>query len=322
MIAYSIILVKILFTSNEVLLILLINLAFYFIVALFASKIAVWVLSVMSLYLVNTSITYLYTNKVQNDLSRDEVVEFVVLIYFMNLRAISFLIDKLSCKNDDEIFRRKYNFVKFLSYVLYPTFIFTAPFVPHKNFLSCLETRESSIPIRKIFATYLPRILISIVLVEGFLHMTSIYAINENLINISNHFSVTSVSLSILLKICLFTCKYIVYYGLTSMINLIVGMKCTDMPRSLLITNTNRELWKYFDTGIYEFIKNYLYIPFGGSKQSKHSHFLSLIVSFGYVCFWHGLYKNVLIWCVVNFSMVLAENSILKRLCYYIQVKI
>jgi hypothetical protein len=68
-------------------------------------------------------------------------------------------------------------------------------------------------------------------------------------------FSKPSLAMSLYLKGSLFTCKYIVYYGVTNLFNKLAGMNTTKLPRCISIIHTNNEMWKYFDTGIYEFIK-------------------------------------------------------------------
>ena len=56
----------------------------------------------------------------------------------------------------------------------------------------------------------------------------------------------------------LFSAKYNVYYGLSLVINKSVGMRTTPLPKCVALIHTNGELWKHFDTGIYEFIKKYV----------------------------------------------------------------
>jgi hypothetical protein len=61
--------------------------------------------------------------------------------------------------------------------------------------------------------------------------------------------------MALLLNGSLFASKYVVYYGITTLVNKIVGMKTTELPRCISLIHTNSEMWRYFDTGIYEFIK-------------------------------------------------------------------
>ena len=98
------------------------------------------------------------------------------------------------------------------------------------------------------------RVLFGIFLIEAFIHLTIIFSIHENEILIKK-ISKWTVSMAILIKGGLFGVKYIVFYGLPSIFHEIVGIKATLLPRCTSLISTNGEMWKYFDTGMYEFIK-------------------------------------------------------------------
>jgi D-alanyl-lipoteichoic acid acyltransferase DltB (MBOAT superfamily) len=89
-------------------------------------------------------------------------------------------------------------------------------------------------------------------------------------------------------------------------------MRVTELPRCFALMHTNSELWRYFDTGVYEFIKNYLYIPLGGNRQTRFVQFISLVFSFAFVSYWHGLTVSVTMWSVVNFLLISIELFVLK----------
>ncbi len=61
--------------------------------------------------------------------------------------------------------------------------------------------------------------------------------------------------MSLLLKGALFTCTYIVFYGIPKVCNEIIGMRTSQLPSCVSLIHTNSEMWKCFDTGMYEFIK-------------------------------------------------------------------
>ena len=151
------------------------------------------------------------------------------------------------------------------------------------------------------------RILLSILLIELFYRITCTSAIHAYHNQIASYFSFASIFFSFCYKGLLFSCKYIVYYGIPSLVNKMVGMKTTELPRCTALIHTNRELWRYFDTGIYEFIKNYLYVPMGGKKQTKLVQILSLMLSFMFISYWHGSHLNVTLWSLGNFLMVVCE---------------
>ena len=87
------------------------------------------------------------------------------------------------------------------------------------------------------------------------IHFTLVYTLHNYSDRLMKRFSQTSIALTLFLKTSLFTSKYIVFYGIPIFFNKIVGMKVVELPRCVLMMHTSSELWRYFDTGLYEFIK-------------------------------------------------------------------
>jgi hypothetical protein len=100
------------------------------------------------------------------------------------------------------------------------------------------------------------RIAFNAFLIELTFHLTSIYAIHGNT-RLIEKCSKFTIAIALYMKGALFSSKYIVFYGLPSIINESIGIKTTPLPRCISVIHTNKEMWKYFDTGIYEFIKRY-----------------------------------------------------------------
>ncbi len=152
------------------------------------------------------------------------------------------------------------------------------------------------------------RIVFSILIIECVLHMTCTFMIHTYHKIIVSRFSPSSLITSLFLKGYLFQTKYIVFYGISSLVNQFVEMKITSLPRCISFMHTNAELWKYFDSGMYDFIKNYLYIPLGGNKASRTKQFFSIMVSFGFISIWHGNSFRIVLWSLLNCIMVLMEH--------------
>jgi hypothetical protein len=145
-------------------------------------------------------------------------------------------------------------------------------------------------------------------LFELALHATLTYKIHAMHGRMLDFFSNSSLVGTLLLKGSLFISKYIVFYGVTSLVNECVGMQCGALPRCFATMHTNSELWRFFDTGIYEFIKRYLYIPLGGNKSgSSVVRVLPLAASFCFISYWHGMNLNVAMWTWFNFVQVVFE---------------
>lgn len=87
------------------------------------------------------------------------------------------------------------------------------------------------------------------------MHLTLVYTLHNFSVNLVSQFSKTSLVLTLFLKTSLFASKYVVFYGVPNFFNKIVGMSVLELPRCVLMMNTGGELWRHFDTGLYEFIK-------------------------------------------------------------------
>lgn len=122
------------------------------------------------------------------------------------------------------------------------------------------QQSESSISIPlgpkvKEVCRLLIRIILSAILIEFVLHTTSTFTIHAYYAQMNVYFSSGSLVMSLVLKIALFASKYIVFYGTIAIFNEFLGMRVSNLPSCPIIIHTNKELWRYFDTGLYDFIK-------------------------------------------------------------------
>ncbi|GFR97934.1 protein-cysteine N-palmitoyltransferase HHAT [Elysia marginata] len=72
-------------------------------------------------------------------------------------------------------------------------------------------------------------------------------------------------------------------------------------PRCISWVYSYTEMWKYFDTGLYNFIKVYVYIPLGGSRHGLGQQLAASVVVFLFIYVWHGGSYFLFIWCCGNF---------------------
>lgn len=105
------------------------------------------------------------------------------------------------------------------------------------------------------------RIIISALIIEVTLNLTCTYTIVVYHEKFLGFFSRTSLVMAHYLRGSLFCCKYVVYYGVPTLINFIIGMKINSLPRCISVMHTNGELWRYYNLqSIIESIR--LVVPF------------------------------------------------------------
>ena len=172
----------------------------------------------------------------------DYLNDYVIMVYFMFLRILSFCLDKINSQAKCKL--PKYDFIDFISYIYYPTFVLTSPFISSQNFELCKRKYvEYESKLREAF-TLVVRIVFSCLIYEAVLHTTSVFMIHAYSKQMIARFSSPSLIIAIMLKGFLFTSKYIVFYGTTTLINRFVGMRVTPLPRCISLMHTNAELWR------------------------------------------------------------------------------
>ncbi len=67
-------------------------------------------------------------------------------------------------------------------------------------------------------------------------------------------------------------------------------------------------MWRYFDRGLYEFLKHRLYLPLIGNQFSIFRRLLAMFVVFGFVLAWHGTAANYRCWVALSIIEILIER--------------
>ncbi|XP_023183114.1 protein-cysteine N-palmitoyltransferase HHAT isoform X3 [Xiphophorus maculatus] len=107
-----------------------------------------------------------------------------------------------------------------------------------------------------------------------------------------------------------FYVKYLVLFGLPSMLATLDGLVPPKLPRCVSIMHSFTGMWRHFDEGLYRWLIRYIYVPLGGSRHGPLSKVFSTGVAFAFVCFWHGGQDYLRYWALMNWAGVLVENAI------------
>jgi len=174
------------------------------------------------------------------------------MFYFMLLRILSFCLDKVALESKPTT---DYTLLNYIFYIFYPTFVFPSMFISFQNFVSCRMCHRPSYQ-PQVIVRRLLQIIVSGLSVELVLHTTSTFMIHNYYKQVALlGVSVPSLVMTLMLKGGTFASKYICFYGTSALVNEFVGMKIGKLPRCVFLIHTNREMWRHFDTGIYDFIK-------------------------------------------------------------------
>lgn len=107
-----------------------------------------------------------------------------------------------------------------------------------------------------------------------------------------------------------FHLKYVVMYGISSHIARTDGMEAPGHPACIGRVHLYSDMWRYFDSGLYEFMREYIYLPIITNLPSSLIYKLfGSAVCFSFVFVWHGTLEFILIWSLLNFLGISLEGT-------------
>ncbi|XP_060518879.1 protein-cysteine N-palmitoyltransferase Rasp isoform X2 [Cylas formicarius] len=276
--------------------ILLIQPITFIIVGALHSKLCIWICNLTFIGLsavfkkINSDETFLK----QYRINHYETYISILILSWMNLRCTSYYLT--TSKEDIR---------KFLAYCLYFPTMCTGPFLSFKHFdgMYCKKFEPIAIRIKNLILNIL-RCLIWFTFGEICLHYIYVNATG---------FQPEFVKQFDMWTLCgygyamgqFFHLKYIVIYGLSTSIASFENITTPSLPRCIGRIHLYSEMWKYFDPGLYDFLKMCIYIPLRRFHLNK---FLSSLLCFSFIFIWHGIAQHIFIWVVANFIGINLES--------------
>lgn len=74
------------------------------------------------------------------------------------------------------------------------------------------------------------------------------------------------------------------------------GIDIVDNFRQPFMSTSVSELWRRWHISLSSWLKDYIYIPLGGSRKGNFRKYINLIIVFAVSGFWHGTGLNYLVW--------------------------
>ncbi len=78
--------------------------------------------------------------------------------------------------------------------------------------------------------------------------------------------------------------------------------------RSPYLAKNLKEFWRRWHISLSSWLRDYVYIPLGGSRCAKWRHYLNIMITFIVSGAWHGSTKNYLIWGFGHGAIQIIEN--------------
>lgn len=108
-----------------------------------------------------------------------------------------------------------------------------------------------------------------------------------------------------------FHLKYVIIFGIPSLFTLIDGLTPPGPPVCISRISKYSQMWRFFDRGLYDFLKNQVYIPLMGNATGIEltlRRLGAMIGVFGFVLAWHGTKSNYLMWVLLSAFEIIAER--------------
>ncbi|XP_014907392.1 protein-cysteine N-palmitoyltransferase HHAT isoform X1 [Poecilia latipinna] len=213
------------------------------------------------------------------------------------------------------------------SYTFYHPFFYNGPIITFKAYAEQMrKPADENSGQESVFGYVLvrsARVILWWVLAEYMIHVMYMHSIHSNETYIEM-LPPWALELEVISAPCLlsasgglalalvqfFYVKYLVLFGLPSMLATLDGLVPPKLPRCVSIMHSFTGMWRHFDEGLYRWLIRYIYVPLGGSRHGPLSKVFSTGVAFAFVCFWHGGQDYLRYWALMNWAGVLVENAI------------
>ena len=106
-----------------------------------------------------------------------------------------------------------------------------------------------------------------------------------------------------------FHTKYVVIFGVPRLFSLLDGMEPSGAAICISRISKYSRMWRYFDRGLYTFLKTQLYVPLIRRAPNAHvGRLLAMLIVFGFVLIWHGVNFNFCAWVALSAIELIIER--------------
>ena len=128
-------------------------------------------------------------------------------------------------------------------------------------------------------------------------------------------------SLSCLLACFLYSIQIYADFGGYSLMAIgvgkILGFELTENFRRPMFAFSVTDFWRRWHISLSTWLKDYVYIPFGGSRCSKLRNYWNIMVTFLVSGLWHGANWTFILWGVLHGAFQVVEKAIGQNQCKY-----
>ncbi|KAJ9574228.1 hypothetical protein L9F63_026126, partial [Diploptera punctata] len=199
--------------------------------------------------------------------------------------------------------------ITLLGYSLYFPMLFLGPLILFDEFQTGLRKPYVPWTLRrvKMFILNIMRFCWWAIFLEAMTHFLYISALQGDLKHMSRQGAWAHYGLGFGMGI-VFQLKYVVTYGFNSTVAQAERYQAPRHPKCIGRIHLYSDMWKYFDEGLYNFLRKYVYMPLLRSSYSLLDKKFASLACFVFIYAWHRVYLFVLVWSTLNYLGVTLES--------------
>ena len=286
-----------------------------FIVHLMGSSLLVWMVALLFLFIEKElSGPLYYMNKFfLNDCAGSEEYVIYVTWYWVNSRCVSFCLDRIWKEVEPSPRGKIHDLVEMFAYCFYLPINISGPIMIHKDFHEGFnkDYQEWNMKRVKNFLMQVVRYTFWLLIGHLMLHFfyQSSIRYDMDILKSLGLWTLAGVGLSVG---GFFNLKYVIFYGWPRPFVVEDGIdKAPLHPKCIYRIHRYTEMWRYFDNGLYLFLRKYIYQPIIGQEGQGTKGVLRKVfgatLTFTFIYLWHGISNHVMLWSIFNYLAVMTE---------------
>ncbi|CAB4473157.1 uncharacterized protein OCT59_028303 [Rhizophagus irregularis] len=198
-------------------------------------------------------------------------------------------------------FKEDYNYINYLSYVLYTPLYLAGPIITFNNFISQLRyPKEFDIKSTFIYGV---RLLGVMLLMEVMLHFIYVVAMSKS--RAWDDLSPLELGMIGVFNLEYIWLKLLIIWRFFRFWAMADGFEVQEnMLRCMLNNYSTTGFWRSWHRSFYRWIIRYIYIPLGGSKYLIYN----MLIVFTFVALWHDISLKLLAWGWLIWIFILPET--------------
>ena len=285
-----------------------------FLVHLMGSSLWVWVMSFVFLFSAKkiSGPLYYINTFFLNECTDNENYVAQVTWCWVNSRCVSFCLDRIWKEVEPSSKGKIHDIVEMFAYCFYLPINISGPILIYKDFHVGFNKDYQPWTMKRLIHFFLQILrysfwfLIAHVMLH-FFYQSSIRHDMEVLQSLGL-WTLAGVGFSVG---GFFNLKYVIFYGLPRPFVVEDGIdKAPPHPKCIYRIHRYSEMWRYFDNGLYLFLKKYIYQPIIGTQVGGGGAWRKILgatSTFTFIYVWHGTSHTVMLWSIFNYMAVMTE---------------